>query len=262
MKFNEQIIANQFKRNWLDNYNFNVLKNPVEDIIKNIKDLERKNMFTNEMILFFDNKNFVPLYITKNIETMLGYSQQQFLDWGKDALLNIGAFEQTNFWKDVIRWHNEALGIELISEKSTTTFRTSCAGFCYTHNDGSRKKFLARSEYPIGENKVLPDNHFLRYQDVGHLLKKDGYWLYCEKFDDEKKVSRFYSENGISDYPISPREKEVLNLIAIGMESKEIAETLFISLDTVKTHRKNMINRLSAKDTSSLIQICKLCEFI
>lgn len=262
MKFNEQITAKQYRNNWKDNYNFNILKNPVKDIIENIKNLERKNMFTNEMILFFDNKKFVPLYITQNIETFLGYTQKQFLNWGKDALLNIGAFEHTKFWEDITRWHNEALGMEIISEKSTSTFRTSCAGFYYNHNDGYKKKFLARSEYPIGDKKVLPDNHFLRYQDIGHLMKKDGYWLFCEKLNGDKKVSRFYSENSTSDYPISPREKEVLNLIAIGMDSKEIAERLFISLETVKTHRKNMINRLHAKDTSSLIQICKLCEFI
>ena len=176
--------------------------------------------------------------------------------------MNIGTFKQTDFWEDVTKWQNDFMEIEFTSENSPATFRTVCAGFCYSRNDGLRKKFLSRSEYPIEGKTVLPDHHFLRLEDIGHLLKKDGYWIYCEKFNDEKKISTFYSNNVASEFPISPREKEILNLIAIGLNSKEIAKKLFISLDTVKTHRKNMINRLCAKDTSSLIQICKLCQFI
>ncbi len=263
MKINEEKIANQFKSNWQNSYNFDVLKNPVETLIRNIKDLERENMFANEMIMFFDNKRFAPLYITKNIETILGYPQQAFLDWGKDAFLKIGTFEQNEFWKNIWMWQNDFMEIKLNHGKSPTTFRSFCAGCCSKHIDGRRMKFLFRSEYPIRENKVMPDFHFARLKgDIGHLLKKDGYFFYCEKFNAHEKVSKFYSESGTSDYPISIREKEVLKLIANGMNSKEIAAKLFISLETVKTHRKNMISRLRAKDTSSLIQLCKLCEII
>ena len=262
MKINATTTANQFKKSWNNSYNFNVLKNPVETLIENIKELECENMFTNEMIMFFDNKNFLPLYVTKSIETILGYPQQEFLDWGKDALLKIGAFEDKEFWKNLGRWQNDFMEIEIKPESSPTTFRAFCGGFCYNHIDGKRKKFLFQSEHPIGESKAMPDYHFTRLKDIGHLLKKDGYFFYCEKLNAQNKVSKFYTESGTSDSPISNREKEILKLIEIGKNSKEIAEKLFISLETVKTHRKNMILRLSAKDTSSLIQICKLCEII
>lgn len=43
------------------------------------------------------------------------------------------------------------------------------------------------------------------------------------------------------------RESQILELIAKGYTSKEIAESLFISVDTVKTHRKNMIRKAVSK---------------
>jgi len=39
------------------------------------------------------------------------------------------------------------------------------------------------------------------------------------------------------------REQEILGLIAKGFSSQAIAESLFISIETVKTHRKNVIRK-------------------
>lgn len=51
---------------------------------------------------------------------------------------------------------------------------------------------------------------------------------------------------------ISAREKNVLKLIASGFTNKQIAEKLFISLNTVITHRKNITNKLGIKSVSGL----------
>ena len=48
--------------------------------------------------------------------------------------------------------------------------------------------------------------------------------------------------------PLSPRELEVLRLIADGLGNKEIADKLEISLSTVKTHVQEILERLSASD--------------
>jgi len=54
---------------------------------------------------------------------------------------------------------------------------------------------------------------------------------------------------------LSDREKEVLRHIADGSTSKEIAEKLFISLATVKSHRNNIMKKLKVSDMASLIKI-------
>lgn len=52
---------------------------------------------------------------------------------------------------------------------------------------------------------------------------------------------------------ITRREKEVLQLIAEGLTNAEIAEQLFISIPTVNTHRKSLIEKFDATNTAMLI---------
>lgn len=61
---------------------------------------------------------------------------------------------------------------------------------------------------------------------------------------------------------LTRREKEVLMLIADGMTNNEIAEKLFISSLTVDSHRKNLITKLNARNTASLIKIAIENNFI
>lgn len=55
-----------------------------------------------------------------------------------------------------------------------------------------------------------------------------------------------------TDIPLSPRELEVLNLIAQEYSNHEIAEKLFISIRTVDTHRRNLLEKLSMKNNVGL----------
>lgn len=52
---------------------------------------------------------------------------------------------------------------------------------------------------------------------------------------------------------ITRREKEVLLLIAEGLTNVEIAAKLFISIPTVNTHRKSLLEKFEAKNTATLI---------
>lgn len=52
---------------------------------------------------------------------------------------------------------------------------------------------------------------------------------------------------------ITRREKEVLQLIAEGLTNTEIAYKLFISVPTVNTHRKSIIEKFDVKNTATLI---------
>lgn len=53
---------------------------------------------------------------------------------------------------------------------------------------------------------------------------------------------------------ISPREKQVLQLIAHEYTTIEIARQLHISGDTVKTHRKSLFSKVGAKNAAGLVR--------
>jgi DNA-binding NarL/FixJ family response regulator len=55
-------------------------------------------------------------------------------------------------------------------------------------------------------------------------------------------------------FPLTDREVEVLKLIADEYSNSEIAEKLFISIRTVDTHRRNLLDKLSAKNTAGLVK--------
>jgi DNA-binding NarL/FixJ family response regulator len=52
--------------------------------------------------------------------------------------------------------------------------------------------------------------------------------------------------------PLSDREREVLQLIAEGVNTKEIASRLRLSVKTIETHRKRMMDRLGLHSVAGL----------
>lgn len=52
---------------------------------------------------------------------------------------------------------------------------------------------------------------------------------------------------------ISEREMEIITLVAEGLSNKQVADKLFLSTHTVITHRKNIMNKIGAKNTAGLV---------
>lgn len=56
---------------------------------------------------------------------------------------------------------------------------------------------------------------------------------------------------------ITPREMEILGLIAEGLSNREIAERAFVSESTVKTHLSRLFDKLGAKRRTQAVQMAK-----
>jgi DNA-binding NarL/FixJ family response regulator len=52
---------------------------------------------------------------------------------------------------------------------------------------------------------------------------------------------------------ITKREKEIMELISLGLSNKEIAEKIFVSISTVDAHRYNILKKLEVKNTAEMI---------
>lgn len=53
---------------------------------------------------------------------------------------------------------------------------------------------------------------------------------------------------------LTPKEESIIKLIAEGKNNQNIADTLYISLNTIKTHRKNINSKLNINSTGELIK--------
>jgi DNA-binding NarL/FixJ family response regulator len=67
-------------------------------------------------------------------------------------------------------------------------------------------------------------------------------------------LTQLSEQHAIEQTDISPRENEVLQLVAQGLSTKQIAAQLDISNRTVETHRINLLKKLKANNTAELIK--------
>lgn len=70
-----------------------------------------------------------------------------------------------------------------------------------------------------------------------------------------KKVVDYFRDNKLikNDYQLSQREKEVLTELVNGSDSKQIAEKLFISYETVRNHLKNIYQKLHVNSRTQAV---------
>lgn len=61
------------------------------------------------------------------------------------------------------------------------------------------------------------------------------------------------SESSSAKVTISPREKQIIEFISLGLNNKEIAEKILLSTSTVDAHRYNILKKLEVKNTAEMI---------
>lgn len=90
------------------------------------------------------------------------------------------------------------------------------------------------------------------YQDKPYLDQETQERLITSISNADDEDDRNYDELAAQ---ITQRELEILQLIALGLTSQDIATKLFISKNTVETHRKNMLAKLNVNNTAALLKI-------
>ena len=69
-------------------------------------------------------------------------------------------------------------------------------------------------------------------------------------------------EHKLSSLGITPRELEILELIAEGLSNREIAERVHVSENTVKTHSSRVFDKLGARRRTQAVQLGKELRLI
>lgn len=68
---------------------------------------------------------------------------------------------------------------------------------------------------------------------------------------------KYNTETAIQDLSLSKREMEILIMVSKGMISKEISNSLFISINTVNNHRQKILRKLNTKNVIEAINYAK-----
>lgn len=112
------------------------------------------------------------------------------------------------------------------------------------------------------------EHAFVIHSDITHLKNVTTDWVSFINLDGKESFlnikaehQRFDSElanlekNSITKN-LTKREKEIIKLLSQGLTAQAIAEELFISFNTVRTHRKNILAKTNCQNTTELIGKC------
>ena len=98
---------------------------------------------------------------------------------------------------------------------------------------------------------------FCVYTDITHLKQEGRMNVSLININGDQSYYDIKSDGSYSqaDQALSKRELQILRLLASGLKSKEIAESLSISVHTVHNHRKKIIGKYNVKSTNEIIQV-------
>ena len=213
--------------------------------------------------IFLDQTRFRILYATENVVDVLGYTAEEMLKYNTALFFRCLTFNHAGF---IIRTTKKAFKIfhKVTYNDYVQNLSIIICGVKIKKKDRSVIQILMKYTPLEIDDRGLIQTVLITFEDVSHLLKSDFYWGRWSLGEHKQFKFHFLSnkKTEITHDIISDREKEVLRLIAQGLDSQEIGNQLLITKGTVDNHRKNMIARTGARDTTALVQLCLSCDII
>jgi DNA-binding CsgD family transcriptional regulator len=209
-------------------------------------------VFSNNAAYIIDHSTFTYRYISLNAEDILPISRKELLEKGLSKALEL--------------MHPDDLtAIGLIFEKVTNLILTQPKEerfynhFCYSMRYLTKHGIMRiyQQNIPITLNESgLPYLGLALVSDITPYAQYEGVTYKLSLNLPGKPVKTILS--GSSNHSITPftdREKEIVSHLAEGLDSVDIAEKLFISEGTVRTHRKNILEKTGAKNAVHLVRM-------
>ncbi len=210
------------------------------------------------IVSIFNHLTYKYDYISPNVEAIIGIPAE--------------AFKQLDHRK-FLEQHMHPKDMEIVALKLMPDV-VGCMG---QHNNRDVMKFSVHYNYRAKTVsgkwvKIDQQSSALKLDDKGKIILEQSFYAQTGEasFDDscpvkllisyrnehgfyEPCLSRIYLHNSVKSESLTPREIEILVLLAHGDTSSVIAEALHISETTIMTHRRNMLHKLKLKNTNELV---------
>ena len=214
-----------------------------------IKGFEDLTNFGSQFIYVFDFPRGEVSYVSPGIEKILGYGPEE---------VNL-RFLYEKIHPDDLRGVMEAT-MDAI-QGTIDNHMTSPGRLKFSVNYRFRKKDGSFTQ-------VLRHQTVQQTDEEGNILRTTGIVVELDhlpdvigvtgKMVDNESGKVIYSRSyNNQDSIFSSREKEIITLLGNGKKTEEIARELYISPNTVSTHRKNMLKKFAVKNTAELILFSK-----
>ena len=229
----------------------------IRELLKNFEKVASCIPFTSPIFFIIDYTQKKYISISDNTQSVLNYAPQEFMEGGIGFLLQI-------YQPDDFRIYNEkvfSLNADFLKSIQQPLHKNYVFSYNYRVRNADKKlvPVYQRSTYITSKETGLPLYNIGVVTDIS-LFKKDTLMLHTieeysnlDRRNSKKIIEHNYFYPYLEDALLTKREIEILKRIADGLGSEEIGKKLFISVNTVINHRKNMLQKTNTKNVAELI---------
>lgn len=231
-----------------------------ETLEKHVDKLRRLDELIPHSATFFcvtntSNQSFE--YVSKNFEPAMMLSVNEMLTNGMKFWWGRMHPEETDTWlqslKDLMVFTMQNIALEDRRRMTYTwNYRVKDGEGVYKNIiqhttpmffDDEGKPIIGLAHY-----SVLEASEIIPIQATAKILNSNDEY--------ETLFYQMYGGQKLLVQDISHRERDVIRLLSFGFSNEEISDKLNISAHTVKTHRKNVMNKTNCKNTTQLVAMC------
>jgi DNA-binding CsgD family transcriptional regulator len=226
--------------------------------IKKIIELDAYLPYSSTFFCITNTQDLRFEYISKNMKSCIGLEKDELLNEGMRNFWNRIHPEDIELWlkalNDLMVFTLEEIPLEKRQKMSYTwNYRLKNASDSYVNIiqnttplefDSDMKPIIGLAHYTVLDQKIK-----IPITATAKLLNNNNEY--------ETKYFNNFSQKLLTN-GLSNRERDVIRLLTINKSSKEIAESLNISSNTVDTHRRNILKKLNISSTGELVGMLKI----
>ncbi len=210
--------------------------------------LDKYHIFPNEALYVVDCKHAQLESLSKNFNKIIGIERKN----KNDMSLLYEHVDESNI-SALHHWvmtnlrtaFNKSIGVQIEKDVFKCLYKTFDGRVLLKCTTGLVYDSAGAMRYTLG--KLTDLTGLTSFQHFGY--EYDG--------PNKEKFYQMYKSGPDHECTLTKREEEILNLLREGFTSRVIASKLFISVHTVDTHRRNIIDKMGTKTAMEAYRKCK-----
>lgn len=227
----------------------------VTDDLKEVLEspILKQHIFANNILTVIDHGAYCYRYMSRNIHDVLGIEASTFLEKGLDY-----TFKELWLQEDAESlfpiFEKLALVVAALPMESRLHVRLN---YDYRFRTPKGVVRLYQQTIPLALNELgFPYLVLGVVSDISEYKKSEGVHYRATLNIPGQPIKVLFSGNTRETAaPLTDREKEIVQHLADGSDANEIADKLFISEGTVRTHRKNILEKTGARNSVHLVRM-------
>lgn len=214
--------------------------------------INKLQVFSNQAVRILDNAKLRYLYVSDSIFELTGYTKDEVLAGGLwFTYRQAHPVDMLKFARVVLKirsaWSDLSYD-EKMSARFSFDMRVKC-------KDGKYKQILQNCHALSVSSKGKPHVLLFSSTDISAYKKTEAMNYSLEVNREGRFITVLEGTMHPETVPLTAREIEVLKLTSEGHPEKIISDLLSLSIETVKTHRRNMLQKTSAKNSIELVRM-------